>query len=96
MAGKVKPAVPVLVPYPIKDKVRLAGALALRELGLVEKLREVMAKQEEDEKQADTQAHASALAKLTGSPDVREDKAVVLDDIFNSPDIDAFESKEEV
>ena len=89
MAGKVKPAVPVLVPYPIKDKVRLAGALALRELGLVEKLREVMAKQEEDEKQADTQAHASSITKLAGSPDVREDEAAVMEEIFNTPDVDA-------
>jgi len=93
MAGKVKPAVPVLVPYPIKDKVRLAGALALRELGLVEKLREVMAKQEEEEKAA--QAHASSLAQLTGSSDVKED--AVLEEIFNTPDVAACsESKEEV
>ena len=96
MAGKVKPAVPVLVPYPMTDKVRLAGALALRELGLVEKLREFLAKEEEDEKQAKAQAHASTLAKLTGSPDVREDEAVVLEEIFNTPDVDASESKEEV
>ena len=93
MAGKVKPAVPILVPYPPKEKVRLAGALALRELGLVEKLREVMAKQEEDEKNA--QAPASSLAQLTESPDVRED--AVLEEIFNTPDvISSSESKEEI
>ena len=94
MAGKVKPAVPVLVPYPIKDKVRLAGALALRELGLVEKLREVMAKQEQDEKEAAVQAQASSLAQLTGLSDVKED--AVLEEIFNTPDVAASESKEEV
>ena len=94
MAGKVKPAVPVLVPYPIKDKVRLAGALAIRELGLVEKLREVMAKQEQDEKEAVAQAQVSSLAQLTGLSDVKED--AVLEEIFNTPDVAASESKEEV
>ena len=94
MAGKVKPAVPLLVPYPIKDQVRLAGALALRELGLVEKLRELMAKQEEDKKEAASQALASSLAQLTESSDVRED--AVLEEIFNTPDADASELKEEI
>ena len=93
MAGKVKPTVPVLVPYPIKDRVRLAGALALRELGLVEKLRELTAKQEGDEKAA--HAPASSLAQLTESSDVRED--AVLEEIFNTPDVtSSSELKEEV
>ena len=90
MAGKVK-----LVTYPLKEKVRLAGALALRELGLVEKLREVLAKQEEDEKEAALQALPSSLEKLAESSDARED--AVLEEIFNTPDVAASsESKEEI
>ena len=57
MAGKVKPAVP---------EWRVAGALALKELGLVEKLREVIAKQEEYEKEAAAQAQD---CKFTGAVD---------------------------
>ena len=110
MAGKVQSAVPLLVPYPIEEKVKLVAALALRELGLVEKLKGVMAKEEDGKAKEevvhevsikevdhqDDQAHSNTLTQLAASPEVAVDEVAVLEEIFNTPDVDASGSKEGV
>ena len=60
MTSRDKPPVPSLVPYPTKERVMLAGALAVRELGLVDKLKVIEPKENVTEKQTD-QSQASLL-----------------------------------
>ena len=110
MSGKVQSAVPLLVPYPIEERVKLVAALAVRELGLVEKLKGVMVTEEDGKAKEevghqvsgkevdhqDDQAHSNTLTQLAASPEVAVDEVAVLEEIFNTPDVDASGSKEGV
>ena len=60
MTSRDKPPVPSLVPYPTKEIVMLAGALAVRELGMVDKLKVKEPEENVTEKQTD-QFQASLL-----------------------------------
>jgi len=100
MTSRDKPPVPSLVPYPTKEIVMLAGALAVRELGLVDKLKV----KEPDENQTENQTDQSqnsllgwnrGLEQLVEPQDVRVDETAVLGELFNTPDVDEAEEMPE-
>ena len=102
MTRRDKPPVPSLVPYPTKEKVMLAGALAVKELGLVDKLKVKEPEENVNEKQTDSdKSQASLLGwskgleQLVESQDVGVDETAVLGEIFNTPDVDEAEEMPE-
>ena len=96
MTSRDKPPVPSLVPYPTKEIVMLAGALAVRDLGLVDKLKVKEPEENVTEKQTD-QSQASSLGwnrgleQFAGPQDVEVDETEVLGELFNTPDVDEAE-----
>jgi len=100
MTSRDKPPVPSLVPYPTKEIVMLAGALAVRELGLVDKLKVKEPEENVTEKQTD-QSQASLLGwnrgleQFAGPQDVEVDETEVLGELFNTPDVDEAEEMPE-
>ena len=100
MTSRDKPPVPSLVPYPTKEIVMLAGALAVRELGLVDKLKVKEPEENVTEKQTD-QSQASLLGwnrgleQFAGPQDVEVDETEVLGELFNTPDVNEAEEMPE-
>ena len=100
MTSRDKPPVPSLVPYPTKEIVMLAGALAVRDLGLVDKLKVKEPEENVTEKQTD-QSQASSLGwnrgleQFAGPQDVEVDETEVLGELFNTPDVDEAEEMPE-
>ena len=78
----------------------LAGALAVKELGLVDKLKVKEPEENVNEKQTDSdKSQASLLGwnkgleQLVESQDVGVDETAVLGEIFNTPDVDEAEEE---
>ena len=100
MTSRDKPPVPSLVPYPTKETVMLAGALAAKELGLVDKLKvkepeENVTEEQTDQSQASLLGWNRGLEQLVESQDVGVDETAVLGEIFNTPDVDEAEEMPE-
>ena len=100
MTRRDKPPVPSLVPYPTKEIVMLAGALAVRDPGLVDKLKVKEPEENVTEKQTD-QSQASSLGwnrgleQFAGPQDVEVDETEVLGELFNTPDVNEAEEMPE-